>query len=168
VIVPKKVTTGEKRPRGRPPKSPEQLRRDHAQAQLANLEIWFMVESKRKGTPEMSVSQACDLIAEEASASRAKMVERAAELHKKNKKVVYINNKLQNNKTTKARLLERAVERLNKKQKYLFDADTLRRRHADAEALRQLDRFVAEYCARELARLGPWESSTARRQPQQS
>lgn len=153
--------TTEKRPRGRPRKSQEQLRRDHASSQLANLEIWFMVESKRKGAPGMKVSRACDLIVEEAKASQAAMVDRARELHKQ-KKVVYINNRQQSNKTTKARLLERTVERLDRKQKYLFDADTLRRRYADAEALRQQDRHVAEYCAREL------EAIVRRRRPSQS
>jgi uncharacterized protein YaeQ len=51
--------------RGRPPKSRHQLRRDHALAQLANIDVWLMVQSKLKAVP-VSVERACQLIAEEA------------------------------------------------------------------------------------------------------
>jgi hypothetical protein len=95
-----------RRPRGRPAKTPEALRRDHMLSSLANLSVWLMVESKRKGAPGMPVSQACDLIVQEAAVRR----ETAPKV---------------------------AREMLDRKHKYLLNADTLRRRYAGAEALRQ-------------------------------
>jgi hypothetical protein len=123
-----------KRPRGRPRKSREELRRDRAASDLDNLRVWLMVESKRKGVAGMSVSLACKLIAEEVVARREVAPKIAREI-------------------------------LDQDHKHLLNADTLRRCHARAETLRRQDRSVAEYCARELARLGPWASTTRRRQP---
>lgn len=134
------IETVARRPRGRPRKSQDQLRRDHAGRQLDNISVWLMVESKLKGSlSRRSVNRACQLIAEEARARRA-----AAP------KVVR--------------------EMLDQRHKYLLDAGTLRRRYAAAEALRQQDGSLAGYLTRELARLGPWESTRLRRrrQPEQS
>lgn len=50
-------------------------------------------------------------------------------------------------------------EQLEKEQKYLFNPDTLRRCYARADALRLQDPSVADFCEKELARLGPWEGS---------
>jgi hypothetical protein len=122
-----------KKRRGRPRKSQEELRRDHSRGELANLDVWLMVESKRKGL-NVSVARACELIVEEAKARRAGAP-----------KVVR--------------------EMLDQTQKYLFDAGTLRRRHARADTLCQQDPWVAAFLNRELARLGPWESTTRRRYP---
>jgi hypothetical protein len=124
--------------RGRPPKSRHQLRRDHALAQLANIDVWLMVQSKLKAVP-VSVERACQLIAEEARLWRSH-----------------------------ARKNSDQAEAVIKKQKYLFSARTLRRRYDYAEALRREDRHVAEFCARELARLRPWATTTGRRRVKES
>jgi hypothetical protein len=122
-----------KKNRGRPRKGQDELLRDQSRAELANLDVWLMVESKRRGV-HISVARACELIVEEAKARRAGAP-----------KVVR--------------------ETLDKTQKYLFDAGTLRRRYARADALYQQDPWVAAFLTRELARLGPWESTTRRRHP---
>ena len=120
-----------KRRRGRPRKSGEQLRRDQALAALDNLQIWFMVESKRRAAPRMSVKRACELIVVEASTRR----EAAPRI---------------------------TQEMLDRDHKYLLDADTLRRRYARAEALRRKDRSIAEYCTREIAKIGSWATRPQR------
>jgi hypothetical protein len=125
-------TAPAKHPRGRPRKNGEQLRRDRANSHLENLQVWFMVESKRKGVVGMSVKRACELIVAEAISRREAAPKITQEL-------------------------------LDANQKYLFDAGTLRRRHAKAEALRRQDHSIAEHCARVLAQIGPWESTIRRR-----
>ena len=70
----------EKRPRGRPPKTRERMRRDHERDQLANLGVWLMVESKRKGFSRLSAKRACELITKEIEVRRASAPKNAQEL----------------------------------------------------------------------------------------
>jgi hypothetical protein len=161
--------------RGRPPKSRHELLRDQSRVEQVNLDVWLMVQAKRKLQPTLSVQRACELLVREVNKRRSQADDELRELKKSGKsslpagesrKAPPSGNDLTlaerykeaknsgDDKWSEAEWFDGALREFDR-QKHLFKTPTLRRCFVRADSLRH-DPFVAEYLAREFERLpGP-------------
>jgi hypothetical protein len=170
--------------RGRPQKGQHELVRDQSRAELANLDVWLMVQAKRKLQPSLSAERACELLVREFKKRRAQADDELRELSKSGRPSLPAGQKHEaqpsgGDLTFAARYKEAknsgddkwsdaewfaGVLREFDGHKYLSRTRTLRRCFVRAESLRQDNPFVAEYLAREFERL-PGSGSLAPPKP---